>query len=1252
MSNEIKYQDFVKTLEFPPTAEQEKVITSNSPAILVIAGAGSGKTTTMSQRIAWKIVSGKVRPDQVLGLTFTHKAAGELAQSAYAEIAKSRSQLSIQYTQQNNFGNPIQQAEENLQPKNESTTLLSKIVEEVNIKQNSIDDEEDKEEKTDFREECDISADIAHTALMRPTISTYNSFAAEIATSYAMLIGEDPRSRLITEAERWQIMAEIVASTELPAENMEILQEESDETIIDSCLKMAAAVIDNDVEIAELKSYLQNELEIIEVLNEAGALNRKPFRGTEASKGFAVLKEGIPSIKFRLAITPYIEAYFKYKKENSVIEFSDQISWATKILQTSPAVAEKIREQYKLVLLDEYQDTSVNQARFLAQAFKGVDSVCAVGDPNQAIYGWRGASANALVDFVDFFNVAEEDQLTLYTSFRNPIAVLNAANKTTQGFAQEISAQELYQEFNELTDIGRPWTEEPIVQNTKRKIKLPKLTPKPNAPIGKVIHVHRHLQQDSYSAMAAQIATQFKALMQEKTGEKNKTAPTGAVLIRTHAIAENVAAALKAHNLEYEIVGGTPIITMPEIRALRSLLQLSVSANRNDCLVYLFNYFALGSADIAAFARLRKKIKQLQNTEETLAFTENINLLQVFETISIAKYGDRADIAQAQEEITKDIHDAQKIMQLARKEISEIGMQRIEYLAEAVKILRDSAYLSLPVLIRKAADLLQLPVMIASRLTGQAGIFGALNLFTQMSETYVNAGRGTKLSGFLDWIDEVEARERVGQENPGDDLALLEITEQETVIPGKVTILTVHAAKGLQWDVVAIPEMVAYKFDNKTKRGLAPWHKSKSKIPDVLRADVKHIPAISMQSIEFYNEDSIMCKGEAGCRYYDYLNRKLSKYYSDEQRRLAYVAFTRPKYALILGSYDYSSEKRAKQFLEKLLAGNKGAGKWVPTELSVFLNELLTQSPEDKTKNATYCSLDPDNEPLFDTENDFIAWAEKLADQQVAENEKLEKYWPRDVERNLIEARLAEEKISDEISAQIISEVRENMALLQNEVVENEITENKISYFTASGIVALIDDAEEFLRNQRRPIPAKPLVAARRGTIVHSQIANFFAAPQRFNIDEISDEQEMKIDPQVIQNDPQAQQLYARFEESRFVQLKPLAIEQSLEITIADIPVRCVVDAVFDTSENDSALPVTIVDWKTGARPRDADIEARQFQLTLYRYAWAHSTGVPVEKIDACFYYLGEKNPAQREFHVDLLSFQEMEKQIMQKLQQ
>ena len=64
----------------PPTAQQQAVIEAPLSPVLVTAGAGSGKTSTMANRVVWLLANDLIRPDQVLGLTFTRKAAGSLSE--------------------------------------------------------------------------------------------------------------------------------------------------------------------------------------------------------------------------------------------------------------------------------------------------------------------------------------------------------------------------------------------------------------------------------------------------------------------------------------------------------------------------------------------------------------------------------------------------------------------------------------------------------------------------------------------------------------------------------------------------------------------------------------------------------------------------------------------------------------------------------------------------------------------------------------------------------------------------------------------------------------------------------------------------------------------------------------------------------------------------------------------------------------------------------------------------------------------
>ncbi len=126
-----------------------------------------------------------------------------------------------------------------------------------------------------------------------------------------------------------------------------------------------------------------------------------------------------------------------------VLDFSDQLVLATRIVREAPAVRAALREEFRAVLLDEFQDTSVIQMELLSTLF-GDHAVTAVGDPNQAIYGWRGASASSLETFLERFQTGapEEGQtLTLSTAWRNDVSILDAANRVAAPLREVASYQ-------------------------------------------------------------------------------------------------------------------------------------------------------------------------------------------------------------------------------------------------------------------------------------------------------------------------------------------------------------------------------------------------------------------------------------------------------------------------------------------------------------------------------------------------------------------------------------------------------------------------------------------------------------------------------------------------------------------------------------------------------------------------------------------------------------------------------------------
>ncbi len=144
--------ELAKLLRLPaPTREQAAIIAAPVEPLLVVAGAGSGKTETMAARVVWLVANSYVRPEQVLGLTFTRKAAGELAHRVRVR--------------------------------------LDQLVRRLGRRErNPLDDPLTGE----------------------PTVATYHSYAGRIVTEHGLRAGYEPSTRLLTEASRWQLVDLIV----------------------------------------------------------------------------------------------------------------------------------------------------------------------------------------------------------------------------------------------------------------------------------------------------------------------------------------------------------------------------------------------------------------------------------------------------------------------------------------------------------------------------------------------------------------------------------------------------------------------------------------------------------------------------------------------------------------------------------------------------------------------------------------------------------------------------------------------------------------------------------------------------------------------------------------------------------------------------------------------------------------------------------------------------------------------------------
>src|SRR5699024_4036787 len=139
----------------------------------------------------------------------------------------------------------------------------------------------------------------------------------------------------------------------------------------------------------------------------------------------------VESLRTRAQLMDLVAEFTRRKREAGVVDFTDQVRMAATLAQQVTEVARSERSLYRVVLLDEYQDTSIAQVDLLRALFGAGHPVTAVGDPNQAIYGWRGAAAGTLLDFPEAFpgpaGPARIEHLS--TAWRNDLTVLQVANR-------------------------------------------------------------------------------------------------------------------------------------------------------------------------------------------------------------------------------------------------------------------------------------------------------------------------------------------------------------------------------------------------------------------------------------------------------------------------------------------------------------------------------------------------------------------------------------------------------------------------------------------------------------------------------------------------------------------------------------------------------------------------------------------------------------------------------------------------------
>ncbi|MCO1340008.1 DNA helicase UvrD [Kocuria polaris] len=1066
---------------FPPTEQQSAIIASPLEPMLVVAGAGSGKTATMADRVVWLVANNLVRPDQILGVTFTRKAAGELAHRIRGQLLKL-----------------------------EERGLLADGLEELG----------------------------------EPTVSTYHSYANSLVADHGMRIGIEPDAELLGSAQTWQLADSIVQDYDGDAAELQGARS----TLTDAVVQFAS----------ECAEHLVTPTEAIEHLTGLIAgLDALPYMAGKEKDRSQAAQKLMGMLSTRVAVARLAERYADAKRARSVLDYGDLVALAARIARDVAAARVEERERFKVVLLDEFQDTSHAQMVLFSSLFGDGHAVTAVGDPNQSIYGFRGASAGQLFRFPTEFPRLEPGtgergpaavaQLT--TAWRNSRNILRAANAVAAPLLLEASR-----------DGG---------------VTVEQLEPSPAAGAGGVELARLGSSGEEIEWLAGRLLSARAELRAEQSSGHGPT-PSAAALFRTRGQLAEMAAALEARGVPFEIVGLSGLLALPEVVDLTATLRVLVDPNRSDALLRLMAgaRWRIGPADLLAFADWSKALE-----------ARRARALDGEESTPTPELSDAASLVEALDQLPPPGWSSRN-----GRSLSVAARERLARLAEEVRYLRSFVDDDLLTLINEVERAMGLDLELAAK--PRQSIHAArrhLDAFADVAATYARSSGGSSLTGFLAWLDAAAE-----QENG------LEIPQSESD-PEAVQLLTIHASKGLEWDIVAVAGLDDGVFPSSRDNRWTTGHDS---LPWPLRGDRHDLPQWdtdqpdlkSVLDAEKAFKEDVQAHGEL------------------EERRLAYVALTRARHLLVCsGSVWFGSRSK-------------------PVDVSPFLRDLLPLADEADSPATVplWCDDEaaPAENPYREDPTEAVWPFDPLAGPRILRGGR--ERAPTGSRRPALEASAAvvREALADLRRGEDVAPTTANghdwldearLLLARKKQDEAPKRYDAPTHVRASLFVDLATEREEVLAQMRRPVPRRPGVAARKGTVFHAWVEERFGSTGMLELDEWVGAADAHIDDAY-----ELEEMKRAFLASEWAERQPAFVEVPFETNVGPVNVRGRIDAVFSERDADGHERWTLVDWKTGRVPVGRDAEAKAIQLAVYRLGFARLHGIDVERVDAAFFYVGQ----------------------------
>jgi len=650
-------------------AQRRAVLHGQGP-LLIIAGAGTGKTKVITHRIARLIASKAARPDEILAVTFTEKAANEM---------EARVDVLVPYT-------------------------------------------------SSFAE-----------------ISTFNSFGERVLRDCALDIGYPPDFRLLDDVEQAIFFREHLFR--LPLDYYRPLSQPT--------------------------RHIQELLGAIRRLKQEDIRADDYARYAEGLKGRESNESEKETSRKHLEIARVYAEYQSLLRMQGLIDFEDQVTLVVDLFRRRPSVLEDYRRRYKYILVDEFQDTNYIQFELLKMLAAGHRNLTVVGDDDQSIFRFRGASLSNILNFEEVY--PEAKRIVLTRNYRSTQPILDASYRLIQ-HNNPNRLEFKYRVDKRLKAIARG--------------------------AGKSIHM---LQFDTLSHEADAVADRVLEIHEQGSAWRDI-----AVLVRRNADADPYLRSFNMKQVPFRFSGSRGLYQQEEVKVLVAFIRALTDFDNSRDLFFLAlsDVYKADSYDMTRIAGHAEK--------------KNLSLHSVFK--AIAEGASPVETTKETEETVKRIFtDLMTFVDLA-------GAKNAGSVVYA--FLEKSGYLK----------------SLVSPMTLEAEVrIKNIRLFFDKIKGFADLVENDSIRSFARYLDLLR---EVG-DNPA--------TSEAELDEDAVNVLTVHKAKGLEFETVFLGSLIEDRFPGRERRERIP-------VPDGILKE-------SLPGRENYLQ---------------------------EERRLFYVAMTRARRALYL----------------------------------------------------------------------------------------------------------------------------------------------------------------------------------------------------------------------------------------------------------------------------------------------------------------------------------------------------------------